>query len=256
MRLENKTAIVTGSASGIGLGIAEKYADEGANVVITDIVADGEVVAENICQAGGKAIFIQADLRSETEVRELMQQTIDTFGSLDILVNNAGVTCRTTVLTADDDEWDRVMNTNLKGAWYCCKHAIPLMIERGGGSIVNISSTHVTRTQWNHFPYHSAKAGLHAMTHGLTVDFGDQGIRANNICPGFIMTPMGEKWLNHFPDVEKKKQAMLAHHPVGRFGTPEDVAAVAVFLASDEASFISGSSIVVDGGRSALQRSD
>jgi len=149
-----------------------------------------------------------------------------------------------------------VMNINLKGAWYCCKHAIPLMIEGGGGSIVNISSTHVMRTQKNHFPYQSAKSGLHAMAMGICVDFGQYGIRANNVCPGFIWTPMAEAHMQMFPNREEKERIMLAAHPLGRFGTPDDVAAAALFLASDEAGYISGASLVVDGGRSAWQKAD
>jgi len=256
MRLLHKTALVTGSGSGIGKAIAQRFAAEGATVVVNDMADSGQRTVEEIVSAGGKAVCHQADLRSEEQVRLMMEAIASDCGSLDILVNNAGVTGSTNTATATSEDWDRVMNTNLKGAWHCCKYAIPLMAAGGGGSIVNISSTHVFRTQQNHFPYHAAKSGLHTMTLGICIDFGHQGIRANNVCPGFIWTPMAEKHMQMFPNRADKERVMLAAHPLGRFGTPEDVAATALFLASDEAAFISGASIVVDGGRAAWQKSE
>lgn len=256
MRLSQKIAVITGAGMGIGKGIALRFAAEGATVIINDMTDDGASTAQEIMAAGGNAVFVAADLRSEEQVSAMFNRVQEQFGRLDILVNNAGVRGMTNVLNSTDDEWERVMSTNLKGAWYCCKHGIPLMKENGGGSIVNISSTHVMRTQKNHFPYHAAKGGLHTMTLGLSVDFGEYGIRANNVCPGFIWTPMAEQFMSHFSNREAKEQAMLAMHPIGRFGTPEDVAQAALFLASDESSFITGTSIVVDGGRSALQKAE
>jgi len=256
MRLKGKTAIVTGAGSGIGRAIALRFAEEGARLVVNDIAAEGETTASDIRTRGGEAVFVQADLRVEDDARRLANAAVEAFGALHILVNNAGVTGATNVLTATEDEWERVMNTNLKGAWHCCKHAIPHMAACGGGSIVNISSTHAFRTQRNHFPYHAAKGGMQAMTLGICVDFGELGIRANNVCPGFIVTPMAEAHLRMFPNREAKEKAMLASHPLGRFGTPEDVANAALFLASDEARFISGTSLVVDGGRMAFQKAD
>lgn len=253
MRLQRKTAVVTGSASGIGKAIALRFAEEGAQVVVSDISEDGERVVEEICRAGGKALFVQADLRQEQEVIRLMESAHRHFGALSILVNNAGVTRSANAVTADEDTWDYVMNLNLKSAWYSCKHAIPVMIAQGGGTIINISSTHTARTQKDHFPYHSSKAGMQAMAQGICVDFGNHGIRANNISPGYIETPLAEKYLEAFPEREQKLEAMLAAHPAGRFGRPADVANAAVFLASDEAEFISGINLVVDGGRTVLQ---
>lgn len=256
MRLLGKTAIVTGAGSGIGQAIALRFASEGARVVVNDVAPSGAATADAIRSRGGEAVFVQADVRFEREARRVADAAAETFGGLHALVNNAGVTGRTNVSTATEEEWARVMDTNLKGAWFCCKHAIPHMAESGGGSIVNISSTHVFRTQRNHFPYHAAKGGMMAMTLGICVDFGELGIRANNVCPGFIATPMAEAHLAMFPEREAKERAMLASHPLGRFGTPEDVAAAALFLASDEAGFVSGASLVVDGGRSAFQKAD
>ena len=172
MRLERKVAVVTGAASGIGEAVARRFAEEGAYVIVNDISEEGARVVEDIKEAGGKALFVRADIRAENSVIALMEAAKTYFGALHILVNNAGVTCRTNVVTADELTWDHVMNLNLKSAWYCCKHAIPFMMEQGGGSIVNIGSTHVIRTQRNHFPYHSSKAGMLAMAQGICVDFG------------------------------------------------------------------------------------
>jgi NAD(P)-dependent dehydrogenase (short-subunit alcohol dehydrogenase family) len=257
VRLDRKVAIVTGAASGIGKAIAVRFAAEGARVVLGDVnEAAGREVAEAIRASGGEALFVPADLRREADAAGLVRAASDRYGKLDALVNNAGVSGGRSVVEADERDWERIMELNLKGAWYCCKHAIPLMIAGGGGSIVNISSTHAFRTQPNHFPYQSSKAGLIAMAVGICVDFGGQGIRANSICPGFIETPLAEAFLSQFPDRDRREKVMLASHPVGRFGKPEDVAAAAAFLVSDDAGFISGATLVVDGGRSALQKAE
>lgn len=255
MKLSYKAAIVTGAGAGIGEAIALKLAREGAGVIVNDISDNGRNTAQKIVEEGGNAVFVQSNIRNEPDVIQLMEAARENFGALHILVNNAGVTCTTNAVTADDAIWEHVMDLNLKGAWYCCKHAIPLMAEQGGGSIINISSTHVNRTQPNHFPYHSSKAGLIAMTQGICVDFGPQGIRANCISPGYIETPMAEQWLAAYPNREDKVKAMLGAHPVRRFGKPEDVANAAAFLASDESAFIAGVNLIVDGGRSVLQYS-
>lgn len=256
IRLEGRTAIVTGAGSGIGRAIALRFAEAGARVIVNDRQESGAQTARAIAEAGGQARFVQADLREEGQVRELVEAAEREWGGLHVLVNNAGVRGSANVVTATDDDWQTIMDTNLKGAWYACKHAIPAMMRAGGGSIVNISSTHVMRTQPDHFPYHAAKGGMQSMTLGIAVDYGPHGIRANNLCPGFILTPMAEQFFRTFPDPAGKEAAMLSAHPVGRFGTPDDVAHAALFLASDEAGFISGASIVVDGGRSAYQKSD
>lgn len=246
-------AVVTGGASGIGEAVARRFAEEGASVVINDIAEGGERVAQEIVQVGGRCMFVHADIRAESSVMDLMEAAEGRFGALHILVNNAGVSGSGNVVASGEAEWDHVMNLNLKSAWYCCKHAIPIMLKHGGGSIVNIGSTHVFRTQKNHFPYHASKAGMLAMAQGICVDFGGQGIRANTVSPGYIETPMAENYLRAYPNREQKRSAMLAVHPLGRFGKPADVANAALFLASDEAAFIAGANLVVDGGRSVLQ---
>ncbi|WNQ08930.1 SDR family oxidoreductase [Paenibacillus aurantius] len=255
-KLEQKTAVVTGAASGIGRAIALRYAAEGAHVVVNDVSDRGQEVVEEITRSGGRAQFFKADLRREAEAAALMREAYDQFGSLHILVNNAGVSGGKSVVEAEEKDWERIMDINLKGSWYCSKYAIPLMIDSGGGSVVNIASTHAFRTQANHFPYHSSKAGMIAMAAGICVDFGRYNIRANSICPGFIETPLAEEHMRQFPNREEKTKAMLATYPLGRFGQPEDVASAAVFLASEDAAFITGTTLVVDGGRSALQKAE
>jgi len=256
MRLKGKVAVVTGAASGIGAAIAVRFAEEGAKVVIGDISVEGEQIAARIRESGGDALYVATDIRSEESCRRLMQSAQDHFGGLHVLVNNAGVQTAGNVTTATEEDWERVMGVNLRGAWYCCKHAIPLMEKQGGGSIINIASTHAFRTQRNYFPYHSSKAGLMAMTLGICIDFGEKGIRANNICPGYIETPLTREHMRQVPNREEKERFMLSSHPLRRFGKPEDVANAALFLASDESSFISGTSLIVDGGRSAFQKAD
>lgn len=256
MRLEGKVAIVTGAARGIGRAIALKFAREGADLILGDIEeAAGEVV-EEVRRLGRSAHFLKGDLRDEPACQALADAAKERFGKLDVLVNNAGVHGQANVLTADEETWRSIVELNLKSAWLCCKHAIPVMREGGGGSIVNIASTHAFRTQPNHFPYQVSKAGLIAMTLGICVDFGRDGIRANTLCPGFIMTPMAEAHLRRFPNREEKEAYMLASQPIPRFGLPEDVANAAAFLASDEAAFISGATLVIDGGRAALQKAE
>lgn len=256
MKLSGKVAIVTGAGSGIGKAIAIQFAKEGAQVIINDYTENGLKVLKEIEDTGGQAIFYQADVRLEKDIKHMMNDVKESFGKIDILVNNAGLSKGKNLVDTSDVEWDKIMDTNLKGAWYCCKHAIPIMIEGGGGSILNIASTHVYRTQQNHFPYQSAKAGMLAMTNGICVDFGSHGIRANSICPGFIETPLAEEHLQQFPNRLEKEKAMLATHPVGRFGKPEDIAYAATFLSSEEASFICGAALIIDGGRSIYQKAD
>ena len=255
-RLSGKTVVVTGAGSGIGRAIALHCAKEGASVVVGDVAETGEATASAIRDTGGRAWSVQGDLREEAAAHTLMQFAQEQGGGLHGLVCNAGVTGTTNVVTATDEDWERIMSINLKGAWYCAKHAIPYMTEAGGGSVVNISSTHATRTQFNHFPYQAAKGGMQAMTLGICVDYGGQGIRVNNLVPGFVMTPLARRFLDGYDDPAAKEQRMLKAHPLGRLGTPEDIAAAAIFLLSDDASFISGTSLVVDGGRSAYQQSD
>jgi NAD(P)-dependent dehydrogenase (short-subunit alcohol dehydrogenase family) len=182
----------------------------------------------------------------------LVEEALKQFGGLNILVNCAGISMLRNAVTATEEEWDRCMDVNLRGAWFSSKAAIRPMIAQGGGSIVNIASTHAFRTQPNHFPYQSAKAGMIAMGLSMSVDFGGHGIRVNNICPGLIATTLADEEWEQYSDPEQARSRILEIHPLGRIGKPEDVANAALFLASDEADFVTGINLVVDGGRSAV----
>jgi NAD(P)-dependent dehydrogenase (short-subunit alcohol dehydrogenase family) len=246
MQLDNLVALVTGGAKGIGAGIAERFVDGGAAVVIFDIDGEGaRRTAAGLC-ARGRALPFEGDVSNEEHVRAAVERTIAELGRLDILVNNAGIEVPGTMPEYSSAQWDRQLGVNLKGAFLFAKYAIPHMRGRGG-AIVNISSVHAFVSYAGNAAYDASKAGLLALTRTLALDHGSDGIRANAICPGYIDTPMMEEWLAGVPDREATMRQVLSFHPLGRIGTPRDIAEAALFLASDAASFISGACLVVDG---------
>lgn len=246
MQLDNRVALVTGGAKGIGAGIAERFVDGGAAVVIFDIDGEGaRRTAAGLC-ARGRALPFEGDVSNEEHVRAAVERTIAELGRLDILVNNAGIEVPGTMPEYSSAQWDRQLGVNLKGAFLFAKYAIPHMRGRGG-AIVNISSVHAFVSYAGNAAYDASKAGLLALTRTLALDHGSDGIRANAICPGYIDTPMMEEWLAGVPDREATMRQVLSFHPLGRIGTPRDIAEAALFLASDAASFISGACLVVDG---------
>ena len=239
-------ALVTGGAKGIGAGIAERFMDAGAAVVIFDIDGAGaRHMAAGLC-ARGRALPFEGDVSNEEHVRAGVDHTIAELGRLDILVNNAGIEVPGTMPEYSSAQWDRQLGVNLKGAFLFAKYAIPHMRGRGG-AIVNISSVHAFASYAGNAAYDASKAGLLALTRTLALDHGGEGIRVNAICPGYIDTPMTEEWLASVPDREATMRQVLSFHPLGRIGTPRDIAEAALFLASDAASFISGACLVVDG---------
>ena len=248
MRLENKVAIITGSASGMGQVAAEIFAREGACVVVTDIAADaGETTARNIREAGGKAIFVQTNVAREADVHNLIETTLEHFGHLDILYNNAGIMPDDDVGVVELSEptWDRIMDVNLKSAFLCSKYALPHMVQQGNGSIINIASfVAFLGCTVPQDAYTASKGGLLALTKSLAVQYGPHGIRCNAICPGPIETPMLRTlWVS-----EEERNLRLNRIPLGRFGTPEHIVYLALYLASDESSWTTGSWLTVDGG--------
>jgi 3-oxoacyl-[acyl-carrier protein] reductase len=250
MRLKEKTAIVTGAGSGIGRAIALLFASEGARVVIAELDPEcGRRVEREVRDSGGEALFVPTDIANEMEVQAMVQTTVARFRAIHILVNNAAVVIFKNAVSLTEQEWDQCMGVDLKGAWLCCKHALPHMVE---GSIVNIASTHPFRTSANYFPYATAKGGMLAMTVSLAVDFGPKGIRVNSICPGLIDTPLTSKLLESSRQSPEQYQKILSMHALRRVGMPTDVAQAALFLASDESAFITGTSLVIDGGRMAM----
>lgn len=250
MPLRNKVALVTGAAMGIGAGIAERFVQAGAAVVVFDINAEGvRQVAQNLSREG-RALAIHGDVACEEDVQSAVARTVQQFGALDILVNNAGIEAPGLVVDLSSGDWDRVLGVNLKGCFLFSKYAIPHMRGRGG-SIVNISSVRAFVSYVGNAAYEASKAGIIGLTRALALENGHEKIRVNAICPGYISTPMTEQWLAIQPDPAATLKQVLSFHPLGRIGTPRDVADAALFLASDAAAFISGTYLVVDGAMTA-----
>jgi NAD(P)-dependent dehydrogenase (short-subunit alcohol dehydrogenase family) len=249
MRLEGRTALVTGGTSGIGEATAELLAEEGANVALTGRNRErGDAVVESIRARSGVALFVQADVRSSADCRRAVDATVEEFGGLDVLVNNAGVYFPADTLDCTEDEWDEQVDSSLKGTFLMSKFALPHMIERGSGSIVNMSSGWGLQGGERAVAYCAAKGGVTVMTKAMAIDHGSQGIRVNAVCPGDTMTPMEEA------DAERRGMAWsdyvrwASDRPLGRMGEAAEIARAVLFLASDESSFVTGAALPVDGG--------
>ena len=244
MLLTGKNAVITGGAKGIGGACSRVLHREGANVVILDIDPKGRQLAEEL---GPRALFLPCDVSREAEVREAMGKAIQTFGGLDVLINNAGIQRYSTVTETTEEEWDLVMNVNLKSAFRCSKHAIPSMQARGKGIVINISSVQAFITQNNVAPYTTSKTAMLGLTRSIAVDYAPH-IRSVAICPGTVDTPLLRDALQLSPDPEAVFQECVDMHLAKRVGAPEEVAELAAFLASDKATFITGQAIRIDGG--------
>jgi meso-butanediol dehydrogenase / (S,S)-butanediol dehydrogenase / diacetyl reductase len=252
-RLQNKVAVITGGASGFGFAIAEVFAREGAAVVIVGRNKEkGAGAAEKIRKITGMdSRFIQCDVTKEDEVKHLAETVIGSYKKIDILVNSAGILIRKDFEETTEKEWDEVMATNLKGPFFCCKHMIPFMVEKKMGSVINISS-HISLIGKGDVPVYSAsKGGVTALTRSLALRYAKHNIRVNCICPGTILTEMNRHVFEKAPDPEKKLREVIATYPLGRLGTPMDVAYAAVYLGSDESSWVTGVALPVEGGYTA-----
>ena len=250
MMLKDKVALVTGAGSGIGRASAIRFAEEGAKVMVADVRTESaqNTVAE-IGKAGGSAKSIAVDVRVGAEVEKMVEETVRLFGRLDILFNNAGVFVPKNVVDTTEQEWDWVVDVCMKGVFFGCKYAIPHMIKQGGGVIINTASGAGIEGVPNLGAYQAAKGGVVIMSKGIALDFAKHNIRCNTICPGVIETPIAEN-CNTIP--AGASQMMWERtgimHPLGRNGKPEEVAALATFLASDQAAFITGVAVPIDGG--------
>lgn len=242
MRFKDKRVVVTGGASGIGLASVQAFVREGARVVIADYADAGQAVADSL---GPAVRFFKLDVANADQVEALIQQTVAWFGGLDILFANAGIAHDGPIDQLTPDAWQRTIDINLTGVYLCNRAAIQQMLAQGGGVIVNCGSIHSHVGKQGVTAYAAAKGGVKLLTQTLGIDYGARGIRVNAVCPGYIDTPL----LAHIP--AEGKQALVALHPMGRLGKAEEVASAVLFLASDEASFINGTSLLVDGGYTA-----
>lgn len=245
-RFNNKVVIVTGGASGIGLASVQAFAREGAKVVVADFADEGRSVVDALKQAGAQALFCKVDVRKSDQVQEMIRQTVEAFGRLDILFANAGVANDAPIDQLEEDAWQRTIDINLSGVYLCDKYAIAQMLKQGdGGVIVNCGSIHSHVGKAGVTGYAAAKGGVKLLTQTLGIDYGAKGIRVNAVCPGYIDTPL----LQHIPAEGKK--ALIQLHPMGRLGRAEEVADCVLFLASEQSSFVNGTTLLVDGGYTA-----
>lgn len=243
MRLENKVVIITGAGSGIGRETALLFAKEGAKVVVADVNEEGgEETAAEIKKNGGEGYFAKLDVSNRVEIKQVVKDAIEKYGKIDVLINNAGIIQDALVLKMTEEQWDRVINVDLKGVFNCIQAVVEVMINQGNGVIINTSSIVGLNGNVGQVNYAAAKAGLIGMTKTLAKELGKKGIRVNAIAPGFIMTPM----TSNVP--EKILELMKEKTPLRRLGEPGDVAHAYLFLASDEAKFINGAVLCVDGG--------
>lgn len=249
MRLAGKVALITGAGSGIGRASALRFAQEGASVVVVDwrAAAAAATVAAILAQ-GGAATAVHADVAQEADAARMVQTAVAAYGRLDVLYNNAAIQVFGTIPETTDADWNRVMDVNLKGVYLGCKYAIPVMQRQGGGSIISTSSALGIVGDPVLPAYGATKGGIIAMTAAMAQAHGPQGIRVNCICPGDVATPLVMEYFEQQPDPAGAEQAVAAHYALRRIAQPEEIANVALFLASDESSFITGAHLIVDGG--------
>jgi NAD(P)-dependent dehydrogenase (short-subunit alcohol dehydrogenase family) len=269
-RLEDKVIVITGSSRGIGLGMAKRFSAEGASIVTNSRAEDGSEVVEKVEAEGGDAIYVQADAGNPDEIDHLIDRAVEEYGRIDVLVNNVANSISGKFENRDLDDWDAVMDVALRSHWYTTRQALPHMPE--GSSVINISSVHAVQTDPECFPYNVANSGVNGLTRALAIELGPEGVRVNCIMPGKIITesladhdyeegtyedhdqdPYPEH--RHDPDSEKSIERQNTElDPIGRFGTPADIAGLAAYMAADESEFMTGAVIPVDGGRTTTLR--
>jgi NAD(P)-dependent dehydrogenase (short-subunit alcohol dehydrogenase family) len=252
MRFKEKVVIVTGSGRGIGKGIALEFAKEGAAVIVSTLEEDeGRETVKEIQEMEGIAELVQTDVSSEDSVRNMVELVMNTHRRIDVLVNNAGITLFKPLLEATLEDWEKVINIDLRGVFLCSKYVAAQMVKQQKGSIINISSNHAVATLPDAEIYAAAKAGVNGMTRSMALSLGKSGIRVNAICPGFTDTPHYRKWLETGGNAGEIEKEVKWLHAGSRISTPEDIGKLAVYLASDDAEMITGAELIIDGGLSA-----
>jgi NAD(P)-dependent dehydrogenase (short-subunit alcohol dehydrogenase family) len=251
MKLKDRVGIVTGGAKGIGWGIVKVLVQEGVKVVIVDWdEKGGKATEEEMRKAGGDVMFVKCDVSNEDEVQAMVKATLDRYGKIDILVNNAGIGVYKTLLDTSSEDWDRCLSVNLKGQFLCSKYTIPHMQKLGKGAIVNISSVHSFQTVNGVAPYCASKGGITSLTRNMAIDYGPT-IRVNSIAPGWVLTPLIQSIFDGYDDPADQRRQVEKRQVMKRIGQPEDIGYAVAFLVSDEASFITGTQLFVDGGLTA-----
>jgi NAD(P)-dependent dehydrogenase (short-subunit alcohol dehydrogenase family) len=252
MRLKDKVAIITGAGAGIGQATALLFAREGAKVVVADLDPQaGKETLSQIKKEGGQGTFLQINVAKGNDVKKMVQETLKQYGKIDVLVNNAGIYTKGDVLTTSEEDWDRILDVNLRGVYLCCQYTIPEMIKKGGGAIVNVASEAGLVGIKNQVVYNVSKAAVIMLTKSLAIDFADQGIRVNNVCPGTTETPLVRAAIQKEKDPKKARRALEECRPANRLGRPEEIASAILSLATDELRYATGSSLVIDGGYTA-----
>ncbi|MED4586553.1 glucose 1-dehydrogenase [Brevibacillus choshinensis] len=251
MRLQNKIAIVTGAARGIGAAIAHRYAEEGARVVATDISTIGEEVVAEIVSKGGTAVFFQADVSKTADVQALIAFAKETYGVPSVLCNNAAINIPGSVIELEEEVWDRTMEVNVKSMFLTSKYCLPEMIAAGGGSVVNMASANSFAAEPRLSAYVTSKGAIHMLTKQMALDFAADNVRVNCICPGWVDTTFNDAHADLFGGRDNVLKSIADFQPIGRTIQPVEIANVAVFLAADESSAMTGSAVVVDGGLTA-----
>lgn len=249
MRFSNKTVLITGSGSGMGRATALQFAKEGAKIIVNDLVPKrGEETLAMIKKLGAEGIFLQSNVTQATEVQAMITEAINTYGRIDILINNAGVIVPGKVDTISEADFDKAMTVNVKGVFLVSKYTIPAMKKTGGGVIVNMGSVAAFKGYTDRSVYCASKGAVVSLTKAMAMDYIKDNIRVNCVCPGTIYTPALEERIQDSVDPETTKKALIARQPLGRLGTDEEIAHAILYAASDEAAYMIGSALIIDGG--------